>query len=71
MFSFLEECKSDSNIFNRWNSLIINSSEKIDYLLQQVDGMDLTNNFDISENIWQTSHEVYFGQLILANPNRS
>ena len=64
MFSFLEECKSDSNIFNRWNSLIINSSEKIDYLLQQIDEMDLTNNFDISENIWQTSYEIYFGQLI-------
>ena len=46
MFSFLEECKSDSNIFNRWNSLIINSSEKIDYLLQQIDEMNLTNNFN-------------------------
>lgn len=64
ILTFLVECESDSNIYERWDSILTQSHYQLSDLTKNVKGIKQLEYPQIENKIWQDGYEIYFGQFL-------
>jgi len=64
ILTFLVECESDSNIYERWDEVLSSSLSHLTYLSTEITNQKQDEFPQIEKEIWENGYEIYFGQFL-------
>ena len=64
ILTFLVECESDSNIYERWDTVLSSSHNLLTQLSAEIKNRTQADYPLIEKDIWENGYEEYFGQYL-------